>query len=279
MDDLITRILDLEQLDTNLFRSRHHCENYRNTLYGGQVLSQALRACALTLDEKTYLPHSLHAYFLRSGSSEKPVIYDVEVVRNGSGIMSRRCVARQYGRPIFNLSCSFHRPEDGFEHQITFPQNIQFPADINRGSPGVFREMKEFDKTKIQLPFETLNLTCIDNNEVPKAENYFWIKCKAPLHREKIHHICALAFASDLGLLATAIRPHYQPTFDNNLFAASIDHAMWFHDTSFTFDEWLLCHVESPWAGNGRGFSRCSIFTENKKLIATTSQEGIFRLN
>ncbi len=273
----LEKILSVEQLDNNLFRSQSHCENFRKTLFGGQVLAQALMAASET--QTGNLPNSLHAYFLRPGSSESNVIYDVESVRDGRSFTSRRAVARQFGRPIFNMSVSFHKEEAGYEHQVQFPDNIPNPDDIVnqqalKGSP-----IKAFEQENSVTPFHfvpvTENLFSKEVIDPPFA--YFWIKSIEPLPDSKIHHFCALAFASDLGILATSLLPHKTTVFEENMVVASIDHAMWFHSSEFRADEWLLCKTFSPWAGNARGFATGHIFNMDKKLIATTTQEGLIR--
>ena len=266
-------ILQLEQLDTNLYRSTKHCENYRQALYGGQVLSQALTACFNTVD--SLLPHSLHAYFLRPGTSEMPVIYDVESVRDGRSIVSRRCVARQKGRPILNMSASFHREENGPSHQETLPDWIPSPEETDPQNENGLR-MKEFSDQAILNAFD---IRPIKNHKSQKeSESQFWLKHKEKIDAGPITHLCSLAFASDIGLMATAIRPYYPQIFDQNIFAASIDHAMWFHSSNFSMDNWLLFQNTSPWSGNSRGYTRSSIYSHDKKLIASVTQEGLIRL-
>ncbi len=275
----LERILTLEQLDSNLFRSMEHCENFRKPLFGGQVLGQALMAGFQTVEGD--LPNSLHAYFLRSGSSESPVIYDVEKVRDGRSFTSRRAVARQFGRPIFNLSASFHKPEQGYEHQDPFPENIPQPEEIiaARTSDDKKGYVRELGTHASIAPFEILLVTeeLFSSKETHKPEGYFWIKTANRLSDNPIIHHCALAFASDLGLLATALLPHEVTMFDGEIFAASVDHAMWFHRSDFRADEWLLCRTFSPWAGKARGFALGSIFNQKGELIASTAQEGLIR--
>lgn len=274
----LANILELEQLDINLFRSQHHCENFRKTLFGGQVLGQALKATYLTQDGM--MPHSLHAYFLRPGSSEIPVIYDVENVRDGRSFSSRRAVAKQYGRPIFNMSASFHKQEQGFEHQIAFPANIPHPEDII-AQRNTHTKHEGFKRDDSGTPFEFVSVdeSLFSKDIVQPPIGYFWIRAIETLADDPLAHHCALAFASDLGLLASALLPHNATIFDDNLTVASIDHAMWFHRHDFRTDEWLLCSTFSPWAGNACGFAQAHIFDTKKQLIASTTQEGLIRPN
>lgn len=282
MQNELADILDLEMLDINLFRNRHHRENFKGTLFGGQVLAQALLACYLTQDAgNPLLPHSLHAYFLRAGKSDDPVIYDVEKVRDGRSIASRRVVARQYGRSIFNMASSFHVRESGYSHQSDFPK-VPTPEQLIAARQTVNRDNHipaPDGDTNADGP---LDILAIDNElfecTTPReAEALFWIKSSARLSDDPIHHFCALAFASDLGLLATTLLPHGVSIFSETIYAASIDHAMWFHCTDFRADEWLLCRTTSPWAGGGRGFATGQVFTRDGTLVLTTTQEGLIR--
>lgn len=277
----ISELLDLELLDNNLFRSKFHRENFRKTLFGGQVLSQALIAAYNTVE--TRLPHSLHAYFLRPGSSESPVIYDVETVRDGRSLTSRRVVARQSGRPIFNMSASFHGEEEGFFHQPPMPEGIPTPEELLKTcKPSTAEDhltSRDCDPNQAASPFQLLPIN--GNPFTSKQEHaptaYFWMRSTEPLPTQPIFHYCALAFASDLGLLATALLPHKATLFDNTMFAASVDHAIWFHNATFRADEWLLCESYSPWAGSSRGFAQAKVFTRDGTLVASTAQEGIIR--
>jgi len=277
MPSPLESILGLEQLDLNLFRSRYHCENFRKTLFGGQVLGQALMAAYETSDDT--LPNSLHAYFLRAGSSEVPVIYDVEKVRDGKSFASRRAVARQFGRPIFNMSASFHKTEKGYEHQVAFPEGIPHPEQIlqERARRGAPTRAFEQDNSVTPFHFVPVHESLFSSDIIDPPEGYFWIKSIEALPDTPILHYCALAFASDLGLLATALLPHEATVFDERMIVASVDHAMWFHSQNFRADQWLLCKTFSPWAGSARGFALGHIFNLQKQLVASTTQEGLIR--
>ena len=283
MQSELEDILQLEQLDTNLFRNIHHQENFKGTLFGGQVLAQALLACYRTQhgNAGAALPHSLHAYFLRPGKSDIPVIYDVEEVRDGRSIVSRRVVARQFGRPILNMSASFHHPEEGYHHQAPFPADVPMPEDIlslrSSAADDVLIPAPE-NPNKV-YPFKLLPVDqdLFQSSQSRPAEAYYWLKASSPLPDTQIHHTCTLAYASDLGLLATSLLPHGISIYSNKVFPASIDHAMWFHSGDFRADDWLLCHSYSPWAGAARGFAHSNVFTMEGKLILTCAQEGLIR--
>lgn len=281
MPSSLEDVLQLERLDTNLFRSRHHRENFRNILFGGQVLGQALAAVQNTVDD--VLPHSLHAYFLRPGRSDTPVIYDVESVRNGRSFCSRRLVARQHGHDIFHMTASFHTKETGYEHQLCAPQDIPLPEDILARNSSILADPHiSSDNTHGELndiPFQLLpvNDNLFSSKDVHDPHTNFWIKTTKKLPNTPALHLSALTFASDLGLLATTLLPHKATLFDTTMSVASVDHAMWFHHHDFRADEWMLYQTHSPWAGQARGLAQGRIFTRNGKLIASTTQEGLIR--
>ena len=272
----LAEIVTLETLDKNLFRSRFHCENYQNSVFGGQVLSQALMACHQTVEDKR-LPHSLHAYFLRAGSSNSPIIYDVESVRDGRSIVNRRAVARQNGRPIFHLSASFHEQEQGFHHLTPYPEGLPEPEELIASGKSKIINATEL-AANVKIPFEILPISTdlFTNNTPSMAEGFFWLRSSEECKSE-IFKFCALAFASDIGLLSTVLLPHKTSMFDENIFAASIDHAIWFHEREFSINSWMLCHTTSPWANNGRGFTRAHIYNHTKQLVVSTAQEGLIR--
>ena len=281
MQSSLEDVLQLESLDTNLFRSRHHRENFRNILFGGQVLGQALAALQNTVEG--VLPNSLHAYFLRPGRSDAPVIYDVENIRDGRSFCSRRVVARQHGHSIFYMTASFHVKEDGYEHQLSTPQGIPSPEDIlarNTTSipdPHIASENAHGESHDIPFQLLPVNDNLFASKDVHEPNTCFWIKTTEKLPKNPALHISALAFASDLGLLATTLLPHKTTLFDTSISGASLDHAMWFHYHDFRADEWMLYQTSSPWAGQARGFAQGRIFTREGKLIASTAQEGLIR--
>lgn len=278
MTHTLADLLNLEELDVNLFRSRFHRENFRNTLFGGQVLGQSLMAAAKTCPDR--LPNSMHAYFLRPGNSETPVIYDVESVRDGAGFSARRVVARQQGRPIFHMAASFHIKEAGYHHADPIPEGIPTPEELsNLRSINPQICGAEISPGGHQTPFHFLSVedNLFSNPEPRPGKAHFWLKSADPLPDKTVYHYCALAFASDLGLLATALLPHDTSLFEGKVMPASVDHAMWFHTENFRVDDWLLYITDSPWAGSARGFARGTIYNRDGQLIASTAQEGLIR--
>lgn len=277
MANPLLNLLDIEQLDLNLFRSRQHQENHRNHLFGGQVLGQALMAAARTVEGRR--PHSLHAYFMRPGVSDIPVIYDVDPIRDGNSFTTRRVVARQKGRAIFNMACSFHISEPGFEHQMSLEQQPQNPEDLIST-----RFVKPNTAGKLDMPdahagfFElrSANPEMYFSDQIAAPNSQFWMRARAELPNDPILHCAALAYASDIGLMATSTLPHPTSIMSPKLMPASIDHAMWFH-ADFRVDDWLLYATDSPWAGGARGLNRGLIYDQQGKLVASTMQEGLIR--
>ena len=275
VDSLLT-LLDLESIEVNIFRGGSPPAD-RQRVFGGQVAGQALVAAARTVEPETRV-HSLHAYFLRPGDSRVPILYEVQRIRDGLSFTTRRVTAIQHGRAIFSLSASFQVPEDGFDHSAEMPEvpapetlpNIQERWAAAAAETGDRRF--EFD-----LPFDLRN--CDWGPEDRKKElppfQRIWLKATGSLPDDPVLHACVLTYASDMTLLDTALLPHGLGPVDD-VFMASLDHAMWFH-RPFRADEWLLYSQDSPSASGGRGFARGSVFTADGKLAVTVVQEGLIR--
>lgn len=270
-------LLDVRATGASTYINVTHRENFRSTVFGGQVLAQALMSAMYTVEDRP--PHSIHAYFLRAGHSDTPIEYAVERIRDGRSISSRRVVAMQDDRPIFHLSASFHAPEKGYEHQVTAPVDIPAPETLlsvaAKNSPPPEHGEQNNESSPFTLLAIPADLFTSCEKHAPNA--CFWIKTNKALAEPVRFHFAALAFASDLGLLATSVLPHPTSLFSKDIFAASIDHAMWFHDDSININEWLLCEMHSPWAGNARGFTQARIFSQQGKLLVSTTQEGLIR--
>lgn len=280
MATTLSQILQLEQLDLNLFRSTHHKENFRQTLFGGQVLAQALKAAVHTANDR--MPHSLHAYFLHAGSSKTPIIYDIEPLRDGRSISNRRVNARQNGRIIFTMTVSFHDADKGFHHQRELPCNIASPEELlARGVTPQNRHTLEDDQyaSTDSGPFELLPVSQdnFTSQEALAPKCQFWMRSTELDATNQTNQLCALAFGTDFGLLATSLMPHPTSLFSKDILAASIDHALWFHTSEIDLSQWLLCDLYSPWAGAGRGFAIASIFTRDGQLVASSAQEGMIK--
>ncbi|WP_193164152.1 acyl-CoA thioesterase II [Microbulbifer hainanensis] len=278
MLEKLSKLLDVEELDSNLFRSRHHVENYRKVLFGGQVLGQALMAATRTVEGR--LPHSLHAYFLRPGSSEMPVIYDVDPIRDGGSFTTRRVVAKQKGRAIFNMSASFQIQEPGFDHQADMPTGDIPDPETLKNTQQLAQEAglnsPQHDQRRYMIDFRPVDPQSYFGAEVREPHCMFWLRAEGELSDDPVEHRCALSYASDLALLGTSLQPHPISLFDPHMMPASLDHAMWFH-RDFRFDDWLLYVTDSPSASGARGFCRGQLFTRDGVLVASTAQEGLIR--
>ena len=278
----LIKLLDLETLEENLYRGQS--ENIGGPrVFGGQVIGQALTAAVRTVPEKRFV-HSLHAYFLRPGDMEYPIIYDVERTRDGGSFTTRRVVAIQKGEPIFDMALSFHKVEKGPSHQIDM---LDIPGPNECTSELEVRK-KMIDKVPAKYrdfflrerPIEIRNLPGEGMFEEPtKKEPYkhVWMKAVGKLPDDVVHHQAILAYASDMGLLSTSMNPHKLSFAKGNVMSASLDHAMWFH-RPFRADEWMLYSTDSPSASNARGFNRGSVYTEDGTLVASAVQEGLMRV-
>ncbi|HEY8570258.1 acyl-CoA thioesterase II [Microbulbifer sp.] len=279
MQQSLSTLLDVERLDSNLYRSRAHVENYRKVLFGGQVLGQALMAAARTVEDR--LPHSLHAYFLRPGSSEMPVIYDVDPIRDGGSFTTRRVVARQNGKAIFNMSCSFQIAEPGFDHQAEMPTDGIVPPEELKNTQQLAEEAgmngEISNQRRYMVDFRPIDPMSYFDSEIREPRGMFWFRVDGELSDDPIEHRSAICYASDMALLGTSLLPHKISLFDPHLMPASLDHAMWFH-REFRADEWLLYVTDSPSASGARGYCRGQIFSRDGRLVASTTQEGLIRL-
>jgi acyl-CoA thioesterase-2 len=250
-------------------------------VFGGQVLGQALTAASYTVVDREV--HSLHAYFLVAGDVKAPIVYEVDVARDGKSFSNRRVVAIQHGRQIFNMTASFQVPETGLEHQAPMPQ-VPGPdglADVREIPTNVLEKVPEKMRRFLthERPFEVRPVEPIQVVSPPRAEprRHIWIKVIEPLPDNPDLHRNLLAYVSDYQLVATATLPHGIHFASGNVQLASLDHAMWFH-RPFRIDDWLLYAMESPNASGGRGLARGQFFAPDGKLVASTVQEGVVRI-
>ncbi|UUX97572.1 acyl-CoA thioesterase II [Aquabacterium sp. J223] len=276
--DLIA-LLRVEPLEHNLFRGQS-ADIGSPQVFGGQVLGQALMAAGRTVPGDRSV-HSLHAYFLLPGDKRAPIVYEVERIRDGGSFTTRRVVAIQHGQRIFNFAASFHTPEPGVEHadampEVPPPESLRSEDDLRREfaprAPAALRRF--FEPTALEIrPVQTFH-PLQPTPMPPRFES--WMRCREPLPDEPLLHQALLAYASDWGLLRTAMLPHGLSFMDKGLRVASLDHAMWFHG-DFRLDDWLLYATESPRAGGARGFCRGQAFTRDGRLVASMAQEGLVR--
>jgi len=277
LDDLIA-LLDLEVIEVNIFRGVSPDEN-RQRVFGGQVAGQALVAAARTIDDPGRLVHSLHAYFLRPGDPTVPILYEVDRIRDGRSFTTRRVVAIQHGKAIFNLQASFHRAEPGLDFQepmADVPDPATLPDFATRMAPHRERLGEWYDRPR---PIDTryVDSAPTDREGPQPPTQKVWLRADGPLPDDPVLHACVLTYASDMTLLDTTLLPHRGRVDDERLMMASLDHAMWFH-RPFRADEWLLYVQDTPSTSNARGLARGLIYTEDGSLVASVMQEGLIRV-
>ncbi|CAM3207259.1 acyl-CoA thioesterase II [Nocardioides dubius] len=276
----LQELLDIEDLDVNLFRGRQPSTSLQR-VFGGQVAAQAMIAAARTTPGKTV--HSLHSYFLRPGDTAVPIIYDVENLRDGRSFATRRVVGRQHGRPIYMLTANFQVPEEGLEHQDTMPavrppeEGFSLP-DVLR-SRGATEGLGEWEEEWAALDVRYLGNTKVggvseDGDRPARAQ--VWVKTEGRLSDDPLEHVAAFTYASDMTLISAALVPYGLTTASRGMQVASLDHTIWFH-RPFRADEWWLYDQHSPAAGGGRGLVLARVFSQDGELVATVAQEGLIR--
>jgi acyl-CoA thioesterase-2 len=270
--------MTLERLELDMFRGESR-DIGSPQVFGGQVLGQALMAAAATVDARPV--HSLHAYFLRRGDFNSPIVYEVDRARDGNHFSTRRVVAIQHGAQIFHMSASFQAEEPGLTHQVQMP-DVPAPEglpdltayyrDLLPSLPPGWRRVIEKKR-----PFEFRPTRAPGAEQPGAAVRSIWFRADGALPDDDTLHRCLLAYVSDFHLLDTALLPHGLHTTLPKLQIASIDHAMWFH-RGMRIDDWLLYSTDSPSASGSRGFARGAIFARDGRLVASTCQEGLMRM-
>ena len=271
-------LLELEQLEVNLFRGDSR-DIGSPQVFGGQVLGQALMAASRTVSGRTV--HSLHAYFLRRGDFNAPIVYEVDRSRDGHSFSSRRVTAIQHGEQIFNMAASFQLSEPGLEHQAampavpapeSLPDSGTVPPELAARLPPRMQRLLATPR-----PFEFRSVQPLLQLAQAAPARQIWFRAVSRVPDDETLHRCLLAYVSDFYLLETATLPHGISSLSGKAVVASIDHAMWFH-RPLRVDDWLLYAVESPSASGSRGFARASVFARDGRLVASTAQEGLVRL-
>lgn len=276
----LLEILDLEQLEVNLFRGRSPQVGWQR-VFGGQVIGQALVAATRTVEKRAV--HSLHAYFILPGDPKVPIIYQVDRIRDGGSFTTRGVKAIQHGRVIFSMSASYHRDEKGFSHQapmpdVPGPEQLPNEQDVKERvlpmMPDPVRKYYERERPIELRPVEYARYISREHRD-PKFN--VWIRATSKLPDDPAIHQCVLAYASDMTLLDSALIPHGRTVFAKDIQAASLDHALWFH-RPFRADDWLLYAQDAPNAENALGLSRGLIYSRDGTLVASVAQEGLIRL-
>ena len=279
LEELIS-LLKLEKIEENIYRGQSRDMGF-DGVYGGQVLGQALAAATRTVP-RDRRAHSLHAYFLRPGDASRPIVYDVDPIRNGHSFSTRRVKAVQKGRAIFNMSASFHIEEPGFDHQsraprVPGPEGLPSDAEFFQRIAHRFPESARTKFLRPQ-PIEVRQLDPIDPFEPDKRDpvRYLWFRAIGKVPDDPAVHQYLLAYASDYGLVGTSLYPHGHSYWQPDMRVASLDHAMWFH-RDFRMEDWLLHEMTSPSASRARGLAEGKIYTREGNLVATITQEGLIR--
>ena len=279
LDELLA-LLKLEVIEQGIYRGQSQDLGFR-ALFGGQVMGQALSAAQETVGADRFV-HSLHSYFLRAGDASKPVVYEVESIRDGTSFSTRRIQAIQNGKAIFYMTASFQQPEEGFNHQDSMP-DVPNPDGIPSYNDFIAEHLDDLpksmrDKFLAEKPIEIRPIQQYNwfNPQKSDSSSQSWLKTNGNLPDDLRIHSCMLAYASDFHFLPTALLPHGASHLLPNFQIATVDHAMWFH-RPFRFDDWLLYCMDSPSASNGRGLVRGQIYNRQGELVASTTQEGVIR--
>lgn len=274
-------LLDVEELDTDLYRGAR-MPGGRGRIFGGQVIAQGLAAAERTVEDARS-PHSLHAYFMRPGDEDFPIIFRVVRDRDGGSFSTRRVIAQQRGRPILSMAVNFQLPEEGLSHQapmpdVPDPDSLESELDRMRRNADQIPEKMRWMMLRPR-PFDMRPVEEYDHRQPTRHPpvSHIWFRTVAPMPDDPALHRAALAHASDSRLLGTSMLPHGVSWTTHNMQTASLDHALWLHE-DFRADEWLLYATDSTWSGHARGFNRGQIFTREGRLVASVAQEGLIRL-
>ena len=282
----LVELLDLENLEINLFRGQSRNLGGKS-VYGGQVVAQALVAAYRTLKAgpNERIAHSVHAYFLRPGDMEAPIVYDVERIRDGLGFSVRRIKAIQHGKTIFTMMASFQVPENGYEHHQPMP-DVPMPEDLIdqrqlreqwlAEMPALPEKLRERYLRELPVEFRPVQPQNPFAPEKREPKRQIWFRSHGGLPDNPLVQQCALVYATDFNLLGTAFLPHGTSYMQPGMMVTSLDHAVWMHRPC-RVDEWLLYDMDSPVAVGARGYSRGLVYNRNGDLVASVTQESLMR--
>jgi len=278
--DEVIGLLDLEQIEVNIFRGESPEGERRQRVFGGQVAGQALVAAGRTVPADRPV-HSLHAYFIRPGDPTVPLVYVVDPVRDGRSFTTRRVTAIQHGKTIFTLSASFHHAEAGFEHadampEVPDPQDVEPTADRLRRLYGPAADEYTWPNPIDIRHVGPLTVEASRDPSLITSRNVVWLRADGELPDDPLLHVCLMTYASDMTLLDTVLLAHGTSWSDGLVSGASLDHAMWFH-RPFRADRWLLYVQDSPVASGALGLARGEVYTRDGELVVSVVQEGLLR--
>lgn len=277
LDELV-ELLDIEEIDDNIFRGQNERTRW-GRLFGGQVAAQSLVAAGRTVEDR--VPHSLHAYFLRPGDPEVPVVFSVDRIRDGSSFTTRRVVAQQRGKAIFNASVSFHKSEKGFEHSDEMPEAPDpetlptWQERARQAGDKIPNEARVWLEAERAIDQRSTRGMALFGDRGGDGSSLIWMRTNGALPDDPFLHQCLMTYASDMSLLENMIHRHVKGFGFGSVMMASLDHALWFH-CPFRMDDWVLYAQDSPAAGGARGFVRGSLYADGKR-VASVAQEGLMR--
>ena len=273
----VSRLFELAEDGGDRFTFPALPRTARERIFGGQVIAQAMVAAARTVEPDKQI-HSLHAYFLRGGQETLPLDCSVSRDVDGRTFSNRRVVVRQDGKVIFNLAASFQVPAPGLAHQVPMPDLLppeQCPDFIETIAANPDIPDESFEHMARARPFELRTMR--PPADAGATTHYQWFRLCAPIGDDQLLHRGLLAFASDMGLLSSAMLPHGLNWTSPGLFSTSLDHAMWFHN-DVRVDDWFVYVMDSGWTGGSRGINHGYIYDRAGTLIASVVQEGLLRL-
>jgi len=277
----LVSILDLERIDATIFRGQNESTE-RARLFGGQVAAQALVAAGRTVEDER-APHSLHAYFLRGGDPQHPVIYTVDPIRDGGSFTTRRVVAQQNGKAIFSMGVSFHKREPGFDHADPMPGGVADPESLptwaeraRQLGDAVPKEFRAWLEREHAIEFRAEGGGGPFGGGDGSGPMRIWLRASGPLPEDPFLHRCLLAYASDMAMIDAMARRHVKGPAFRSVMGASLDHAIWFHREG-RMDDWVLYEQDSPSASGARGFARGALYARDGRLLASVAQEGLIR--
>jgi acyl-CoA thioesterase-2 len=274
--EFLVQLLDLESIEVNVYRGVHP-EEERQRTFGGQVAAQSLMAAGRTVSHGRV--HSLHSYFLRPGDPTTPILYEVDRIRDGKSFTTRRVVAIQHGRAIYNMQASFHSDEVSISHQVSMPEvpGPETIASLADRVQGEFGEIDEWFKRQHPIDQRFIGELPWSKNRSKDPHQRLWIKADGTLPEDPLLHACVVTYASDMSLFDAILKPHSIQWDNGSFMGASLDHCMWFHH-DLRADEWLLYDTESPIAFGGRGLARGFLFSRDGELKVSMVQEGLTRI-
>jgi acyl-CoA thioesterase-2 len=274
--DFLVHLLDLETIEVNVYRGTNPKEARQRT-FGGQVAAQALMAAGRTVDRGRV--HSLHSYFLRPGDPTTPILYEVDRIRDGKSFTTRRVVAIQHGKAIYNMQASFHSDEQSIEHQIAMPI-VPGPEELRSLSEVLksdFGDSSEWFMRQHPIDQRYLGEVPWSPTRDKDPHQRLWIRADGTLPNDPLLHACVVTYASDMTLMDSIVKAHSIDWDDGTFMGASLDHCMWFHH-DLRADEWMLYDAESPIAFGGRGLARGFLFSRDGELKVSMVQEGLTRI-